>query len=114
MQRHAKGPPCPAGLHPLLALPSPTLYVITITLCLHGQSTALIRQAADFIQEAFSLREAGCCTAPSACAVLLQDCAVVPWFVRGYIMEHFRQLPLPPSDCPKVQLPLLCSSGAVA
>ena len=39
---------------------------------------------------------------------------MLPWFVRGYIMEHFRQLPLPPSDCPKVQLPLLCCCGIVA
>ena len=36
---------------------------------------------------------------------------MLPWFVRGYIMEHFRQLRLPPDDCPKVQLPLLCSWG---
>lgn len=34
----------------------------------------------------------------------LQDCALIPWFVRGYIMEHFRQIQLPPSDCPKVVL----------
>ena len=33
----------------------------------------------------------------------MQDCAVVPWFVRGYIMEHFRGIQLPPSDCPKVR-----------
>ena len=32
----------------------------------------------------------------------MQDCALVPWFVRGYIMEHFRSICLPPSDCPKV------------
>ena len=91
-----------------------TLYVHIGSPCLHCQSTAIIRQAGKVIEEASGLLKAGCCTAPSACAVLLQDCAVLPWFVRGYIMEHFRQLRLPPDDCPKVQPSLLCSCGAVA
>ena len=91
-----------------------TLYVHIGSPSFHCQSTAIIRQAGRSIQEASGLLEVGCCTGPSACAVLLQDCAVLPWFVRGYIMEHFRQLRLPPDDCPKVQLSLLCSCGAVA
>ncbi len=27
---------------------------------------------------------------------------MIPWFVRGYILKHFRQLELPPQRCTKV------------
>ena len=48
-------------------------------------------------------------------ALWVQDCAIVPWFVRGYIMEHFRQVHLPPKDCPKVsRLPLVLQDEAPA
>ncbi|EIE20099.1 glutathione S-transferase [Coccomyxa subellipsoidea C-169] len=33
----------------------------------------------------------------------LVDCAMIPWFVRGYILKHFRQLELPPQRCTKLQ-----------
>ena len=32
----------------------------------------------------------------------LVDCAVVPWFVRAYVLQHFRGLQLPPERCTKV------------
>ncbi len=35
--------------------------------------------------------------------LVIQDCALIPWFVRGYVLEHFRQLQLPPQRCTKVR-----------
>ena len=32
----------------------------------------------------------------------LVDCALVPWFVRSYVLLHFRGLQLPPERCTKV------------
>ena len=33
----------------------------------------------------------------------LVDCALVPWFVRSYVLQHFRGLQLPPERCTKAR-----------
>ncbi len=45
----------------------------------------------------------------------LVDCALVPWFVRAYVLQHFRGLQLPPERCTKVpnQAPAMLLRGVL-